>query len=87
METRKICELFCDPNFYHFSITALSWFAKRTGEVVASASTWIRVIKQFGLKRRIGRSIRVFTEKTEYQEHWPAIPYESDWECLKFTQT
>jgi transposase InsO family protein len=51
METRKICELFCDPNFYHFSITALSWFAKRTSEVVASASTWSRVIKQFGLKR------------------------------------
>ena len=32
-------------------MTSLSWLAKKTGEVVASASTWSRVIRQLELKR------------------------------------
>ena len=38
-------ELVTSPAFAHFSIRALSWLAKRTSSVFASATTWGRQIK------------------------------------------
>jgi len=50
-EKSKIRELFTAKEFAHYSTTALSWFAKKTGDIVASPSTWSRVIGELGLKR------------------------------------
>ncbi len=50
-EIGKIKDLFTAKEFAHYSTTALSWLAKKTGEVVASPTTWSRVIRQLGLKR------------------------------------
>ena len=46
-----IRELYISKDFSHYSVLSLSWLAKKTGAVVASASTWSRVISQLGLKR------------------------------------
>jgi hypothetical protein len=50
-EIRKIQELYTSKDFSHYSIQALSWLAKKTGEVMASSSTWSRVIREHGLKK------------------------------------
>ncbi len=59
-EVTKIKELYTAKEFAHYSTTALSWLARKTGEVVASPSTWSRVIRQLGLKRN---RIRIYPEK------------------------
>ena len=59
-EIVKIKELFTAKEFAHYSMAALSWLAKKTGEVVASPSTWSRVIRQLGLKRN---RIRIYPAK------------------------
>jgi len=59
-EVSKIKELYTTKEFAHYSIIALSWFAKKTGEVVASASTWSRVIREHGLKRN---RVRIYPAK------------------------
>ncbi|MFW7377847.1 MAG: hypothetical protein ACOH5I_03425 [Oligoflexus sp.] len=41
----KIKELFTAKEFAHYSRAALSWFAKKTSEVVAPSLTWSRVIR------------------------------------------
>jgi putative transposase len=59
-EVNKIKELYTAKEFAHYSTIALSWFAKKTGEVVASASTWSRVIREHGLKRN---RVRIYPAK------------------------
>ncbi len=54
-EISKIRELFTSHKFSHYSITALSWLGKKTGELMASPTTWSRVIRQLGLKRSRSR--------------------------------
>ena len=44
-ELSEMKELVTSPAFAHFSIRALSWLAKRTCSVFASATTWGRQIK------------------------------------------
>ena len=44
-ELSEMQELVTSPAFAHFSIRALSWLAKRTSSVFASATTWSRQIK------------------------------------------
>ena len=43
-ELSEMKELVTSPAFAHFSIRALSWFAKRTSSVFASATTWGRIL-------------------------------------------
>jgi transposase InsO family protein len=50
-EVSAIRKLYTDKAFSHYSIQSLCWLAKKTGEVVASPSTWSRVVRQLGLKR------------------------------------
>jgi len=50
-EVAKIKSLYTSSEFAHYSMIALSWLAKKTGEVMASASTWSRVVRQYGLSR------------------------------------
>ena len=50
-EVEKIKLLYTSSDFTHYSMMSLSWLAKKTGEVMASASTWSRVIRQYGLSR------------------------------------
>lgn len=59
-ERRKIQDLYTSKELAHYSVKSLSWLGKRTGEVVASASTWSRVIRELGLKRN---RIRIYPEK------------------------
>lgn len=59
-ERRKIQDLYTSKEFAHYSIKSLSWLGKRTGEIIASASTWSRVIRELGLKRN---RIRIYPEK------------------------
>ena len=59
-EINKIRELFTAKDFSHYSATALSWLGKKTGDVIASPSTWSRVIRQLGLKRS---RIRIYPAK------------------------
>ncbi len=42
-EIRKIQDFYTSTDFSHYSIQALSWLGKKTGEVMASPSTWSRV--------------------------------------------
>jgi putative transposase len=56
----KIKELYTAKEFAHYSTIALSWFAKKTGEVVASASTWSLVVREHGLKRN---RVRIYPAK------------------------
>ena len=51
-EIEKIKEMSTDKSFSHFSTWSLSWFAKRSGEVCASPSTWSRVIRLYKLNRK-----------------------------------
>ncbi len=53
-------ELVTSPAFAHFSIRALSWLAKRTCSVFASATTWGRQIKAHKWLRP---RIRLYTAK------------------------
>ena len=50
-EVNKIRDLFTSADYAHYSMSSLSWLAKKTGDVVASLSTWSRIIRQLGLKR------------------------------------
>ena len=59
-EVEKIRELFTSKNFSHYSVQSLSWLGKKTGHILASPSTWSRVIRQLGLKRN---RIRVYPAK------------------------
>jgi transposase InsO family protein len=59
-EIRKIQDLYTSKDFSHYSIQALSWLGKKTGEVMASPSTWSRVIRELGLKKN---RIRIYPPK------------------------
>ena len=59
-EIRKIQDLYTSKDFSHYSIQALSWLGKKTGEVMASPSTWSRVIRELGLKKN---RIRIYPTK------------------------
>ncbi len=50
-EVAKIKSLYTSSEFAHYSMIALSWLAKKTGEVLASPSTWSRVVRHYGLSR------------------------------------
>jgi transposase InsO family protein len=50
-EMDKIKEYVTSKDYEHFSIPSLVWYARRAGEVFASATTWYRVIRKFELKR------------------------------------
>lgn len=50
-EVKTIGELYTSPSFRHLSVSSLCLLAKRTGTVVASLSTWCRVIREQGFKR------------------------------------
>ena len=50
-EIKKIQDLYKSKDLSHYSIQALSWLGKKTGEVMASPSTWSRVIRELGLKK------------------------------------
>jgi transposase InsO family protein len=60
VEVSKISDMVTNRDLAHYSVTALSWLGKKTGEVVASASTWSSVIRELGLKRN---AIRVYPPK------------------------
>jgi transposase InsO family protein len=55
VEVSKITDMVTNKNLAHYSVVALSWLGKKTGEVVASASTWSRIIRELGLKRNTTR--------------------------------
>ena len=59
-ELRKIQDLYTSKDFSHYSMHALSWLGKKTGEVMASPSTWSRVVRELGLKRN---RIRIYPRK------------------------
>ena len=59
-EIRKIQDLYTSKDFCHYSIQALSWLGKKTGEVMASPSTWSRGIRELGLKKS---RIRIYPPK------------------------
>jgi len=48
-EIAKIKNLYLCKEFAHYSVLSLSWLGKKTGDIVASASTWSRVIRELGL--------------------------------------
>ena len=50
-EVAKIKDFVASHRFAHFSLTALSLYAKRVGEVFASPTTWSRVVRRLGLRR------------------------------------
>lgn len=50
-EISKIRYYASHKQFAHFSITALSWFTKKTGDLFASPATWSRTIKTFNIRR------------------------------------
>jgi transposase InsO family protein len=54
-EVSKITDMVTNRDLAHYSVTALSWLGKKTGEIVASASTWSRIIREHGLKRNTAR--------------------------------
>jgi hypothetical protein len=55
VELSKITDMVTNKDLAHYSVTALSWLGMKTGEVVASASTWSRIIRELGLKRNAAR--------------------------------
>ena len=61
-EITKIKDIYTSKDFAHYSILWLSWLGKKTGDIIASASTWCRVIRELGLKRK---SIRVYPPKAK----------------------
>jgi hypothetical protein len=44
-EITKIKDLYTSKDFLHYSVLSLSWLCKKTGQIIASASTWSRVIR------------------------------------------
>jgi transposase InsO family protein len=56
----KIQELFTSKDYAHYSTTAFSWLGKKTGEILVSATTWSRVVRELGLKRN---SMRIYPAK------------------------
>ena len=44
-ELNKIKDIYTSKDFAHDSVLSLSWPGKKTGQVIASASTWSRVIR------------------------------------------
>jgi transposase InsO family protein len=59
-EIIKIQDLYASKDFSHHSMHALSWLGKKAGEVMASPSTWSRVVRELGLKRN---RIRIYPRK------------------------
>lgn len=59
-EIQTIKELYTDKRYSHFSVLSLSLWAKRAGKVMASASSWSRIIREAGLKRN---KVRVYPTK------------------------
>ena len=59
-EINKIKDLYTSKDFSHYSALSLSWLGKKTGDIVASASTWSRVIRELGLKRN---RVRIYPPK------------------------
>ena len=59
-EITKIKDLYTSKDFAHYSVLSLSWLGKKTGQIIASASTWSRVIRELGLKRN---RVRVYPPK------------------------
>ncbi|MGE0174042.1 MAG: hypothetical protein AB7T49_14690 [Oligoflexales bacterium] len=59
-EIKKIKDYVTSKEYAHFSIPSLVWFARRAGEVYASAAIWYRVIKEFKLRRT---NMRVYPNK------------------------
>ena len=59
-EINKIKDLYTSKDFSHYSALSLSWLGKKTGDIVASASTWSRVIRDLGIKRN---RLRVYPTK------------------------
>ena len=66
-ELSEMKELVTSPAFAHFSIRALSWLAKRTCSVFASATTWGRQIKAHKwLRPRIRRDLEyAYTQQNQ----------------------
>lgn len=58
-EIKKIHDLYTSKDLSHYSIQALSWLGKKTGEVMASPSTWSRVIRELNLKKVEFESIQL----------------------------
>ena len=50
-EINTIKDFVTAKEFSHFSISSLAWFAKREGNVFASASTWYRIVRDHKLRR------------------------------------
>lgn len=59
-EITKIKDVYTTKDFAHYSVLSLSWLGKKTGEIIASASTWSRVIRELGLKRS---QVRIYPPK------------------------
>ena len=59
-ELTKIKDIYTSKDFAHYSVLSLSWLGKKTGQVIASASTWSRVIRELGLKRN---RVRIYPSK------------------------
>ena len=59
-EVGTIRELYTSKEFAHYSMLSLSWLARKTGAVIASASTWSRVVRQLGLNRN---RVRIYPPK------------------------
>jgi hypothetical protein len=50
-ELSKIKDLYTRKDLAHYRVLSLSWPGKKTGQIIAPASTWSRVIRELGLKR------------------------------------
>lgn len=50
-ELAKIRDYATSDSYSHYSVMALSWAAKKAGDVFASATTWSKVIKRLKLRR------------------------------------
>ena len=59
-EITQIKDLYTSKDFAHYSVLSLSWLGKKSGQIIASASTWSRVIRELGLKRN---RVRVYPPK------------------------
>ncbi|MEI8027691.1 MAG: DDE-type integrase/transposase/recombinase, partial [Pseudomonadota bacterium] len=62
-EIRKIQDLYTSKDFSHYSIQSLAWLGKKSGEVMASPSTWSRVIRELGLNKN---RIRIYPPKPKF---------------------
>ena len=59
-ELNKIKDIYTSKDFAYYSVLSLSWLGKKTGQVIAYASTWSRVIRELGLKRN---RVRIYPSK------------------------